>query len=100
MKQALLLLTLMSFYLSLSGQSVGGDALQVYPNPVVESFEVDYRGQLSSLRVMNMFGREVARFAYEEGKDYNIGNLPRGMYLVQFRDRQNAVVKTQRLKKQ
>ncbi|MEO0628387.1 MAG: T9SS type A sorting domain-containing protein, partial [Bacteroidota bacterium] len=70
------------------------------PNPVVESFEVDYSGQLSSLSVLNMFGREVARFQFEMGKQYDISRLPRGMYLIQLRDRQNAVVRTQRLKKQ
>lgn len=100
MKQALLLCMVFVFSISLSGQSTQGNALHIFPNPVVESFEIDYGGQLGSLRVLNMFGREVARFQYELGKQYNISQLPRGMYLIQLRDRQNAIVRTQRLKKQ
>lgn len=100
MKKTLLLCMVLVSSLSLLGQSAEGGVLHIFPNPVVESFEIDYGGQLGSLRVLNMFGREVARFQYELGKQYNISQLPRGMYLIQLRDRQNAIVRTQRLKKQ
>ena len=102
MKHALLLLFFCGAAFSLSAQSArSGQAedLRVFPNPVVEYFQLGYSEEVKTIRVVNMIGREVRSFAYQEGSTYNVGDLPRGMYVVQMRDEENRVLRTQRINK-
>lgn len=99
MKNLFLLCLSLLFVLNLSAQTSAGDDLRVFPNPVMDRFEIPANDQVGTIRVVNMVGREVRKFAVAARASYDIADLPRGMYLVQLRDRQDKVIHTQRVKK-
>lgn len=74
--------------------------LRIYPNPVAEYFQLGHSDRVQTISLMNMAGRVVKRFIYEEGGQYPISELHRGLYLVQLRDKQNHIVRTLRMNKQ
>jgi len=92
---------LFSLFLLCACTSLGAQSenLRIFPNPVAESFEIGESDRVTNIRVLNMVGREVKKFAFAEGTKYEITDLPPGMYLVQLRDGDNEVVHTQRVKK-
>jgi len=99
MKNALLLFAFMLLGLGLTAQSVTED-LRIFPNPVSTTFQIGYSERVDKVSVINMVGREVRNFNYAADSSYNIGNLPRGMYLVQLTDNSGGVIHTQRVKKE
>lgn len=103
MKHTLLLVVFLFLSVGLSAQSktFAGQAedLRVFPNPVAEYFKVGYSERVSSIQVMNAIGRRVKNFKYQTNQRYDVGDLPRGYYLVQFRDSDNRVLHTQRVSK-
>ena len=96
MKNVFFLPLLLLCSLQLTAQS---EDIRVFPNPVVESFEIGHSERIASIRVVNMVGREVRAFDYAPQSAYAIGDLPQGMYLIQLRDREERVIHTQRVKK-
>lgn len=74
-------------------------ATRVFPNPAVEYFEVEASRDLKSLVVYNVLGRQIKSFPYEPGQRYHIAELPSGMYLLSFQDKNNKILKTVRLAK-
>lgn len=92
---------LLSSFFLLCAISLGAQSenLRIFPNPVAESFEIGQSDRVTNIRVLNMVGREVKKFAFAEGTKYEITDLPPGMYLVQLRDGDDEVVHTQRVKK-
>ena len=99
MKKALLSLTFALLSTALFAQAPTED-LRVFPNPVVATFEIGHTDRVTDIRVVNMVGREVAKFDYAPREKYDISDLPQGMYLVQLRDTNDKVIHTQRVKKQ
>lgn len=99
MKQALLSFVFIVFALSLSAQSGQRGDVQIYPNPAVDYIEVSENPSLVQVTIFNLVGREVRSYHYNEKERYYIGDLPRGMYLVQLTDNRNKIVTTQRINK-
>lgn len=98
MKNVLLSCFFLVFSFGLSAQSAA-ENLRIFPNPVVNSFEIGASDRVTSIRVINMVGREVRSFDFTAGSKYDITDLPQGMYLVQLRDTDEKVIHTQRVKK-
>lgn len=98
MKTLLLSCFILVFSFGLSAQSAT-ENLRIFPNPVVNSFEIGESDRVNNIRVINMVGREVRKFEFEAGIKYDIADLPQGMYLVQLRDSDDKVIHTQRVKK-
>lgn len=98
MKNILLSCFFLVFSLTLSAQAAT-ENLRIYPNPVANSFEIGETERVTSIRVINMVGREVRKFEFAAGTKYDITDLPQGMYLVQLRDTEDSVIHTQRVKK-
>ena len=71
--------------------------LRVYPNPTVNHFEVNDNDLVHQVAVFNLVGRQVKRYNYAQGEKYFVGDLPRGMYLVQLVGDRNAVLTTKRI---
>lgn len=71
--------------------------LRVFPNPAVDYIEVSESQQVEMVAVYNLVGRRVKTFQYGDGEKYFIGDLPRGMYLVQLIGNRNSVLTTQRV---
>ncbi len=107
MKQTLLLLFFVcGFSVAVSAQvnlRTGDDAtrteLRVYPNPASDNFEITTTSQITLIRVYNLVGREVKNYTYEKDQLYYVGDLPRGMYLVQLLGSDNKAIVTRRLNK-
>ena len=67
----------------------------VYPNPVVENFQVDFSTKFNvadvTLVLTDMTGKEVKSFA--KSSSYNISDLPAGVYILKITDGKNTETK-------
>ncbi|MCS7037488.1 MAG: T9SS type A sorting domain-containing protein [Saprospiraceae bacterium] len=96
---------LLSFFLTLfagsaASQSAARAELSVYPNPAVEYIAVNDPAENVGYVVMfNLVGKKVKELEYSKGANVPVGDLPKGMYMVQLQDRQRNVLKTQMMDK-
>ncbi len=84
---------------SRNSRSAETSILQVFPNPAADYFSITSQQNIDHITVYNLLGRQLKTFAYAEGERYFIGDLPKGMYLVQIMGRDNRLLSTQRLSK-
>lgn len=76
------------------------DPIQVFPNPATNYFSITEINSVQKIYVFNLVGKRLKQFFdIAEDKHYFIGDLPRGMYLVQMVDAQNQVIVTRRVSK-
>jgi len=101
MKYILLLSVLLGFgAISLKAQITAKPDLSVYPNPAVENIYLnDAAESVGFVVIINLVGKKVKEFEYSKGAGLPVGDLPKGMYLVQLQDRQRNVLKTQMIDK-
>ena len=106
MKQVVLLLSFLTIGTlglaqrsSLAMNTETRSEIRVFPNPAAEYFEVQAGSQIRQITVINMVGRAVKTFVYNDKQRYYIADLPRGMYLIQLSDDRGKVMNTQRLNK-
>lgn len=82
-----------------AGRSPEVTTIQVFPNPATEYFNVSSNQQVERITVYNLLGREMKSFTFTDGDRYFVGDLPKGMYLIQMTGKDNRLVSTQRLSK-
>lgn len=109
MKKALLLVIctfcIYTFTLAQGKQSVTNPSfankveIQVFPNPVQTHFSINNNTKVKDILVFNLVGKELKRFDYSDNERYFLGDLPKGIYLVQFLDREKNVLTTRRISK-
>ena len=113
MKQTLLLFFFfLSLSLSASSQSIGErlainspqaeqkENITIYPNPATTHIGLSSSDGVERIIVFNMVGRQMKNFQVGEGdKRYYVGDLPRGMYLIQLLSANNEVLTTKRVSK-
>lgn len=58
--------------------------LRVFPNPATEYIKINNNDVVSQIAIYNLAGRRIKSFNYSNGQKYYLGDLPRGMYLVQL----------------
>ena len=73
--------------------------VRVFPNPADSYLEVNDNDRVHQIAVFNLAGRQVKAFDYNKGEKFYVGDLPRGMYLVQLFDARRKVITTQRINK-
>ena len=75
--------------------------LHIYPNPATSFINIPNHISLGSATIIDLLGRKIAHIelAGEENVTYNVASLPRGTYLVRFRDEQNQSIHTTRFVK-
>ena len=73
--------------------------MEIFPNPTTDYFGLTHANSLREIRVYNMLGRKQRTFAVGQGKKYFVGDMPAGMYLLAFIDKDGKVAKTTRLVK-
>jgi hypothetical protein len=106
MKQVVLLvllvfLTSLGFAQALASNGGPGDEVTVYPNPAVDYIGLTQASaEVREMHVYSLVGKRVKTFTVVDDRTYYIGDLPRGMYLVQFFNPKNEVITTKRLNKQ
>lgn len=71
--------------------------LSVYPNPTADFFKVTTNDLVQQVAVYNLAGRQVKTFNYAEGEKYFVGDLPRGMYLIQLINNSDRTLVTRRV---
>lgn len=75
--------------------------LKIYPNPAVDYISLTETQGVTEIKVFNLVGQAMKQFniAYA-GEQFYVGDLPKGMYLVQIKGANDKVLTTQRLHKQ
>ena len=87
-------------FLSFLSDTDPASNLRVYPNPAINYFEITPNRIVSKLSVFDLIGKKVKTFSYEAGNKYFVGDLRKGIYLVQFLDEQNNILVTKRISKE
>lgn len=102
MKQILLVLVLMLGGFALQAQQSNAikPELTVYPNPAIDNISVqDNNDAVSQVVVFNLIGKKVKSFEHLKGEYHYVGDLPKGVYLVQMIDKTKRVLTTQKIDK-
>ena len=76
------------------------NALKVFPNPATNYIGID--GNIdgaSKLLVYSLVGKELKNYKVSEGANYFVGDLPKGLYLIQITDKRGKAITTQRVSK-
>jgi hypothetical protein len=73
--------------------------LTVYPNPTSDFFEVSDTPGVKYIEVFNIIGNKVKSFDAAPGRQYYVGDLADGIYLVRLSSASKKVLKTVRLSK-
>lgn len=73
--------------------------LQIFPNPADNFIGVSANEEIKKIMVYNLVGREMKKFDAIKGKTYFVGDLPKGIYLVQLLGSKNKILRTQRVSK-
>lgn len=79
------------------GGAASGVELQVYPNPAVDYIQVSFNPTIRQVRMFNLAGRNVRTYSYMADEQYYVGDLPKGMYLVQMIGEKNVPLATRRV---
>ena len=100
MKQTLLLFFFLIAALALRAQNAPHPELSVFPNPTTDNiFVQDNADAVGQVIVFNLLGKKVKWFEASKGEHYYVGDLVKGVYLVQLVGRNKQVVKTQKIEK-
>lgn len=101
MKHLVLLFAfLLMGWATLAAQNTSKRDLSVFPNPTTEYISIqDNNDAVGHLAVYSLVGRKLKDFDYSKGEQYSIGDLPKGMYLVQILDRDRQLLTTQKVEK-
>lgn len=73
----------------------------VYPNPAIEHIMLrDAESAVKFIEIYNVVGRKIKSFPIRhDGDKYDVGELPRGMYMVRMLDHNRNIIRTQRISK-
>lgn len=73
--------------------------LTVFPNPTTDFFEVSETPGLRSIELFNIVGNKVRSYETAPNRQYYVGDLSDGIYLVRLVSSSKKVIKTIRLSK-
>lgn len=75
--------------------------LQIFPNPFTEYISLgdDAIGLVGKILVFNLVGRQMKKFEFVDGEKYYVGDLPKGMYLIQLLGKKGKILRTKRVSK-
>ena len=79
------------------GNTPAAVELQVFPNPAVDYIQVSTNQAVERVAVFNLAGRQIKAFTYRAEEKYYVGDLPKGMYLIQLLGAQNSRIATRRI---
>lgn len=100
MKKTLLVFAFLLAVIALRAQNASRPELSVFPNPTTENISVqDNADAIGQIVVFNLLGKKIKSFEASKGEHYYVGDLNKGVYLVQLVGRNKQVVKTQKIEK-
>ena len=84
-----------------SPETAEKENITIYPNPATTHIGLSASEGVARILVFNMVGRQVKYFQVMAGEDnrYFVGDLPRGIYLVQLLGGNNEIITTKRVSK-
>jgi hypothetical protein len=87
-----------------SVRNVKKDLVNVYPNPTRNYINLNVVDEkVKSVQLSNIIGRQIQRVNMTEGKSsiyqMSLQGLPKGIYILQFKDKSNKVVGVKRITK-
>jgi hypothetical protein len=68
-------------------------AIQIYPNPVAESFRIKGMEESTVVSILDINGRMVLQRMVNPDEAIEVGHLPKGIYLVNVKGRTTKMVK-------
>jgi len=73
--------------------------IKVAPNPAIDYFTVTSNVSYNKIILYNLIGKAVKSYYPEVDSNYNLSDLPGGIYILRFLDNNNQVIKTIKLYK-
>jgi len=84
---------------STSTFSIAKPSIKIYPNPTTNYISLSNEEYVKRLAIYNIVGRRVKLFNANYSNQYNVVDLPTGMYLVRLIGADDRTIKTVRLSK-
>jgi len=84
---------------STSTFSIAKPDIKIYPNPTTNYISLSNEEYVESLAIYNIVGRRVKLFNANYSNQYNVVDLPTGMYLVRLIGADDRTIKTVRMSK-
>ncbi len=81
-----------------STRNISRPDIKIYPNPTAQYISITDATDVDQLIVYNIVGRPVKTFKATYENQYDVGQLPIGMYLVRLVNKREQTLKTIRLK--
>ena len=82
---------------SLSVEGFETEEIAIYPNPATNFFKISQNDIVASIDLYNIVGKKVKRYNYSPYAEFDISNLPNGLYLVSLLDKNESILKTVRM---
>jgi hypothetical protein len=76
-----------------------GDNIKIHPNPANNYFHISDTKQIGKVQVLNLVGGVVKTYYAQNTDQFDISDLPSGMYMVKMIHKNSNKVKTLRLRK-
>ncbi len=73
--------------------------LNVFPNPATDYMQITENEIVGKVNVYDLIGKKVKSFSHRSGEKYFIGDLRKGIYLIQLVDKENSILATKRISK-
>jgi hypothetical protein len=85
---------------SQSAKGAGNVDLMIFPNPATEFIAVNDEDEIvTEIVIYNLVGKKVRVFEATPNERFAVGDLPKGMYLVQLIDSNQKIINTQKVNK-
>ncbi|MCH2083707.1 MAG: T9SS type A sorting domain-containing protein [Saprospiraceae bacterium] len=74
--------------------------LKLFPNPATNYIGINGNvDAVKTLKIFNLVGKEMKSYKVTEGATYFVGDLVKGLYLIQLTDKKGKALTTQRVSK-
>lgn len=73
--------------------------LKVFPNPVEDYIQITKNSVVDKIHVYSLVGKKVKSFQYHTDERYYLGDVRKGIYLIQLKDQNNKILTTKRISK-
>lgn len=75
------------------------DLIKIYPNPAKDFFRITENSLVKEIEVFNIQGQAIRTFQIANDRNYDIGDLGEGIYLLKMLDKEGNLLKTEKLYK-
>lgn len=80
-------------------ENVGKTDFKIFPNPTMDQFTITKNPYVKSVEIFNIMGTPMIRTPFQSGEEIDISIFPKGVYLVNFLDKNGKTLSSNRLVK-